>query len=171
MTETTAEDEWRRWHEAGAFEVAPASTAFLWSCPWTAFVRSSVYAIRSADRLVLLDAGWAIEQAEIQLIDGLDELDVGLEHVTDFLVTHAHRDHYTMAAALRRRLGARLTAGAAERVNLAALAARGPWDEMQGASCSRRHARAGCRDEDLRRPSTATTGRCPMPGSMTAASW
>lgn len=130
MTETTAEDEWRRWHEAGAFEVAPGVHRIPLELPMDGLRAVNVYAIRSGDRLVLLDAGWAIEQAEIELIAGLDELDAGLEHVTDFLVTHAHRDHYTMAAALRRRFGARLTAGEAERVNLAALATRGPWDEV-----------------------------------------
>ena len=129
MSESRAE-AWIHWHETGAVEVAPGVHRIPLTLPMDGLRAVNVYAVRSADRLTLLDAGWAIEQAEDDLIDGLAELDLGLEHVTDFLVTHAHRDHYTMAAVLRRRLGARLTMGAAERINMAALQSRDPWDEV-----------------------------------------
>jgi len=129
VSESRAE-AWIHWHETGAVEVAPGVHRIPLTLPMDGLRAVNVYAVRSADRLTLLDAGWAIEQAEDDLIDGLAELDLGLEHVTDFLVTHAHRDHYTMAAVLRRRLGARLTMGAAERINMAALQSRDPWDEV-----------------------------------------
>lgn len=129
MSESRAE-AWVHWHETGAVEVASGVHRIPLVLPMDGLRAVNVYAIRSAERLVLLDAGWAIEQAELELAEGLDQLDLGLEHITDFLVTHAHRDHYTMAAALRRRFGARLTMGAAERVNMTALQSRNPWDEV-----------------------------------------
>ena len=50
--------------------------------------------------------------------------------MTDFLVTHAHRDHYTLAVTVRRRLGSRIRVGLPEQPNFAGLAARAPQDEV-----------------------------------------
>ncbi|HET7399865.1 MAG TPA: MBL fold metallo-hydrolase [Intrasporangium sp.] len=128
MTEPAEDLDWRCWHEPGSVEVAPGVHRLPLSLPMDGLRAVNVYVLRSRERVMLLDAGWAIERAEAELVDGLDELGLGIGDVTDFLVTHAHRDHYTMAAALRRRFGARLTLGEPERVNMEALQRREPWD-------------------------------------------
>jgi glyoxylase-like metal-dependent hydrolase (beta-lactamase superfamily II) len=131
------------WDEVGVEEVAPGVHRIPVALPMDGLRAVNVYVVRSHDRVTLLDAGWAIEQGERDLVEGLDEIDLGLAHVTDFLVTHAHRDHYTLAAALRRRLGARLTMGEQEQLNLAALAAREPWDDVPQSDLLRRAGAAG----------------------------
>lgn len=130
MSEAEGARAWQRWHDAGVEEVAPGVHRIPLVLPMDGLRAVNVYAVRSGERVLLLDAGWAIEQAETELVDGLNQLDLGLASVTDFLVTHAHRDHYTMAAALRRRFGTRLTMGEGERANMEALSTRAPWDEV-----------------------------------------
>jgi glyoxylase-like metal-dependent hydrolase (beta-lactamase superfamily II) len=122
--ETQVDQDWRHWHEGGAVEVVDGVHRIPVSLPLDGLRAVNVYAVRSGSRVMLLDAGWAIDGAEKELAAGLDEIDLSLEHVTDFLVTHAHRDHYTMAAVLSRRFGARLTLGEGERPNMEALQQR-----------------------------------------------
>ncbi|MCW2889783.1 MAG: beta-lactamase class, partial [Streptosporangiaceae bacterium] len=52
----------------------------------------------------------------------LDAIGYGLEHISDFLVTHVHRDHYTQAVAIRRTHGTRISLGVGERPTVALLA-------------------------------------------------
>lgn len=130
MAQAAADEAWLRWHETGVVEVAPGVHRIPLALPMDGLKAVNVYAVRSGDRVVLLDAGWAIEQAERELVEGLDAIDLGLSNVTDFLVTHAHRDHYTLAVTLRRRFGARIMLGEGERANMESLAARQPNDEV-----------------------------------------
>jgi glyoxylase-like metal-dependent hydrolase (beta-lactamase superfamily II) len=55
------------------------------------------------------------------LADALAQLGAGLGDVRRFLVTHAHRDHYTQAVALRREFGMRVALGRGEQPALEAL--------------------------------------------------
>jgi glyoxylase-like metal-dependent hydrolase (beta-lactamase superfamily II) len=74
----------------------------------------NVYAIESADGLVLVDSGWALDVARDQLEQALGSLDRELGDVQRFLVTHMHRDHYTLAVTLRRMFGAKIALGIGE---------------------------------------------------------
>ena len=65
----------------------------------------NVYALRDGDGLTLVDAGWAMEASRAALVEGLAALGAGLGDIRRFLVTHAHRDHYTAAMAVRREFG------------------------------------------------------------------
>ncbi len=56
----------------------------------------NVYAVRDGDGLVLVDSGWAITEARDLLEQAVKLLDSSLANVRRFLVTHVHRDHYTM---------------------------------------------------------------------------
>ena len=78
----------------------------------------NVYAIATADGLVLVDGGWAIPEAREALVAGLASFGAGLGDVRRFLVTHVHRDHYTQAVVLRRETGARVGLGTVERATL-----------------------------------------------------
>jgi glyoxylase-like metal-dependent hydrolase (beta-lactamase superfamily II) len=82
----------------------------------------NVYALRSDDgQLTLIDSGWAIPEAREQLVRMLDTLGHSPADVSRFLVTHHHRDHYTLGLALRREFGTKVALGAGERDTVALL--------------------------------------------------
>ncbi|MDO9353022.1 MAG: MBL fold metallo-hydrolase, partial [Solirubrobacteraceae bacterium] len=53
----------------------------------------------------LVDGGWAIPEARAVFLDALRQLGASLGDIKRFLVTHVHRDHFTMATVLGRELG------------------------------------------------------------------
>jgi glyoxylase-like metal-dependent hydrolase (beta-lactamase superfamily II) len=75
------------------------------------------------DQVAMIDAGWALAESEVLLEDALGALGLDLGSVTGFYVTHAHRDHYTQAVAVRRRLGSRVSLGVHEEPSLRRLQA------------------------------------------------
>lgn len=75
----------------------------------------NIYALADDDGLTLIDGGWALEAAKTALTAGLADIGAGLGDVRRFMVTHAHRDHYTAAIAIRREFGTRVLLGAGER--------------------------------------------------------
>ena len=79
----------------------------------------NVYAICDADRIVLIDGGWAFAGSQAQLESLLHSMDRGLDEVSRILVTHVHRDHYTQAVTIRDRHGCQVSLGQGERANLA----------------------------------------------------
>jgi len=110
------------WTEPGAFEVSPGVFRIPLPLPHDSLRAVNVYAIVDGDGVVMIDAGWALEQSKDQLIRGLDVLGFTLAHISRFLVTHAHRDHYTQAVAIRRVFNTPITLGAGERPTLERLA-------------------------------------------------
>ena len=78
----------------------------------------NVYALEAGDGLVLIDGGWALAESEQRLVDSLDRLGFGLGDIRSFLVTHMHRDHYTQAVAVRRKVGSRVSLGIGEQASL-----------------------------------------------------
>jgi glyoxylase-like metal-dependent hydrolase (beta-lactamase superfamily II) len=75
----------------------------------------NVYAVAAPSGLLLIDGGWALEASRNRLERALAELGAGVGDVRRLLVTHAHRDHYTQAVALRRDTGASIALGTGER--------------------------------------------------------
>jgi glyoxylase-like metal-dependent hydrolase (beta-lactamase superfamily II) len=130
-------DSWRTWHETGAQEVVPGVFRVPLSLNMDALKAINVYAVVSAGGVTLIDAGWAFQEGEKELALGLASAGLDLADVTDFLITHAHRDHYTLAVAVRRRLGTRIRVGLPEQVNLTGLAERGPHEEIRQAGLLR----------------------------------
>ncbi|ONI80266.1 MBL fold metallo-hydrolase [Saccharothrix sp. ALI-22-I] len=112
------------WTEPGAFEVAPGVYRIPLPLPNDGLHTVNVYAIDDGDGLVLIDSGWALDAAETALESALGTLGHGFEDIRRFLVTHVHRDHYTMAVALRRRFGTKIALGAGEQPSLAKVIAR-----------------------------------------------
>jgi glyoxylase-like metal-dependent hydrolase (beta-lactamase superfamily II) len=83
----------------------------------------NVYALTDSDGVDLIDAGMAFVQAREQLEAALGKLGAGLGDIGNFLITHVHRDHYTLAVALRREGLADkgvIALGEGERTNLVA---------------------------------------------------
>jgi glyoxylase-like metal-dependent hydrolase (beta-lactamase superfamily II) len=81
----------------------------------------NVFALETARGLVLVDGGWRVSSALAELREALDRIGRRPEEIVDVLVTHVHRDHYTLATALRREYGARISLGRQERPGLEAV--------------------------------------------------
>ena len=106
------------WTRPGTFQVAEGVHRIPLPLPGDALRAVNVYALEDADGIALVDAGWALEQAQQALDQALGELGHDLGSVRRCLVTHVHRDHYTLALTLRRLFGARVSLGVDERDTL-----------------------------------------------------
>lgn len=111
------------WTEPGVEEVAPGVHRIPLPLPNDGLRAVNVYALDDGDGLVLIDSGWALDEARDQLESALGSLGYGFEDVRRFLVTHVHRDHYTMAVALRRIYGTTIALGIGEQPTLRRIAA------------------------------------------------
>ncbi len=114
----TPDDEAGAWTDPGAWEVAPGVHRIPLPLPTDGLRAVNVYVLESERGLTLVDGGWAIAESRAVLDAALATLGHAARDITDFLVTHVHRDHYTQAVALRREVGARVTLGLAERSSL-----------------------------------------------------
>ena len=139
----TDDDPAGDWTAPGVFRCAPDVYRIPLPLPQDGLRAVNVYAVADADGWSLVDSGWAIDEARDLLERGLKALGSGFGDVRRFLVTHVHRDHYTMASVLRREHGIKVLLGAGERVNLEAL--HDPARTTGGADISRL-TRAGADD-------------------------
>jgi len=80
----------------------------------------NVYAITDPGGVDLIDAGMAIVAARERLADGLRQLGYEFGDVRNFLVTHIHIDHYSLAVELRREFRSLISLGEDERANMIA---------------------------------------------------
>ncbi|ALL77809.1 hypothetical protein Ae168Ps1_5227 [Pseudonocardia sp. Ae168_Ps1] len=106
------------WTTPGVFRCAPGVYRIPLPLPQDGLRAVNVYAIADADGWTLVDSGWAIDESRDLLGKALAALGSGFGDVRRFLITHAHRDHYTLASILRREYGARVLLGAGEKPNL-----------------------------------------------------
>ncbi|OSY36855.1 glyoxylase-like metal-dependent hydrolase (beta-lactamase superfamily II) [Pseudonocardia autotrophica] len=118
----TDDDPSGDWTETGVFRSAPGVYRIPLPLPNDGLRAVNVYAVADADGWTLVDSGWAIDEARDLLAKSLAALGSGLGDVRRFLITHAHRDHYTLASVLRREYGARVLLGAGEQPNMAVVA-------------------------------------------------
>jgi glyoxylase-like metal-dependent hydrolase (beta-lactamase superfamily II) len=65
----------------------------------------NVYVLETDTGLTCIDGGWAVESSRELLGTSLRKLGHDVRDITRFLVTHAHRDHYTQAVTIRKELG------------------------------------------------------------------
>ncbi|WGL52856.1 MBL fold metallo-hydrolase [Nocardioides sp. BP30] len=114
-------DSGEHWTEPGAFRVAEGIHRIPLPLPMDGLRAVNVYAVETPSGLTLVDGGWAIPEAREALEKGLAVLGAGVGDITEFLVTHAHRDHYSLAAALGTEVRARVVLGSGERGALAAV--------------------------------------------------
>jgi glyoxylase-like metal-dependent hydrolase (beta-lactamase superfamily II) len=106
------------WERPGAHEVAPGVHRIPLPLPGDSLKAVNIYAIADGEQVVLVDGGWALDEAEELLGKSLATVGYGLGDVREYLVTHLHRDHYTQAVALRRHYGGRVAVGEGERACL-----------------------------------------------------
>ncbi|MBE9375491.1 MBL fold metallo-hydrolase [Saccharopolyspora sp. HNM0983] len=110
---TSAPDR-HAWTEAGVFEVADGVHRIPLPMPGDGLRAVNVYALRDGDGIVLIDSGWALDSARERLESALAQLGSGLDRIRRFLITHAHRDHYSQAVQLRAEFGTPISLGAGE---------------------------------------------------------
>lgn len=139
----TDDDPAGDWTAPGVFRSAPDVYRIPLPLPQDGLRAVNVYAVADTDGWTLIDSGWALDEARDLLEAALKALGSGFGDVRRFLVTHAHRDHYTLASVLRREYGTRLLLGRGEEPNLAVMhdMARKPGD-----ADSPRLARAGAHE-------------------------
>ncbi|CAG4916421.1 MBL fold metallo-hydrolase [Acidithrix sp. C25] len=103
------------WEEPGAFEVVPNVYRIPLPLPGDSLRAVNVYLLLGSDRVVLIDSGQFLEVARKALTGALALVGVEVGDVSEFLITHIHRDHYTQAIALRREFHGKVSIGAGER--------------------------------------------------------
>lgn len=106
------------WTEPGLHAVAPSVYRVPLPMPNDGLRAVNVYVIECDGGVVLIDSGWEVDEARDVLAAALAELGYGWPDVQRFLITHMHRDHYTLAVALRREYGTPVWIGAGERESL-----------------------------------------------------
>jgi glyoxylase-like metal-dependent hydrolase (beta-lactamase superfamily II) len=111
-------DDRSGWLEPGAFEVAPGVHRIPLPLPMDGLRAVNVYAVEVGDSLVMIDSGWALDVAERQLEQALGSIGYEFGDIQRFLVTHIHRDHYTLALSLRRVYGTKVALGIGEQPSL-----------------------------------------------------
>jgi glyoxylase-like metal-dependent hydrolase (beta-lactamase superfamily II) len=114
-----SDDEQEDWTAPGVFRVAPGIYRIPMPLPDESRLRAvNVYAIEHESAIALIDSGWAMQGARDHLSAALSALGAGLGDVRQFLVTHQHRDHYTLAVELRREFRTPISVGDGERDGL-----------------------------------------------------
>src|SRR5215208_2288829 len=76
--------------------------------PWPAVPHVNAFAIAAGDGVVLVDTGMHEPGAMRQLERALDQAGLSVEHVRLLVCTHAHSDHYGLAAPIVERSGCEL---------------------------------------------------------------
>ncbi|HSV39417.1 MAG TPA: MBL fold metallo-hydrolase [Nocardioidaceae bacterium] len=94
------------WSDPGAYPVAEGVHRIPLPLPMDGLKAVNVYVIETEDGLTCIDGGWAIDVSRKLFEESLKSIGHHPRDVTSFLVTHAHRDHYTQAVALRSEFGA-----------------------------------------------------------------
>jgi glyoxylase-like metal-dependent hydrolase (beta-lactamase superfamily II) len=116
--EPVAEEPARPWTEPGIYTVAPGVYRIPLPLPNDGLRAVNVYALTDGSELVFIDAGWALDEAREQLATALKGIGAELGDISQFLVTHVHRDHYTQAVTLRREFGGKIALGLLEKTSL-----------------------------------------------------
>lgn len=124
-------DSGEHWAAEGAWQVAEGIHRIPLPLPMDALKAINVYVIAADDGLTLIDGGWHIPEARDLLDRSLRQIGSGFGDIKRFLVTHVHRDHYTMARVLGTELAVDVALGEGERPALQLLqdAADGAIDE------------------------------------------
>lgn len=108
-------DSGEPWATEGAWKVADGIHRVPLPLPSDALQAVNVYVLESEIGLTLIDGGWAIEDARDVLERQLRSIGYAFSDIRRFLVTHSHRDHFTLATVLGHEYGAEVVLGAGDR--------------------------------------------------------
>jgi len=113
------------WTTPGAHQVTDGVYRIPLPLPSDGLKAVNVYALVTDTDLTLIDAGWALDAARTQLDAALTTIDRDVRDISRFLITHAHRDHYTQAAVIRRECGTHVALGIHEQHSMRDLSTPG----------------------------------------------
>jgi glyoxylase-like metal-dependent hydrolase (beta-lactamase superfamily II) len=111
-------DSGQHWSAEGAWPVADGIHRIPLPLPMDGLKAINVYVIETEQGLTLVDGGWAITEGRTALEAGLRSIGFRFSDIRRFLVTHVHRDHYTLASVLGREFGAEVSLGSGDRPTL-----------------------------------------------------
>jgi glyoxylase-like metal-dependent hydrolase (beta-lactamase superfamily II) len=114
----------RDWTEPGAHQVAPGVHRMPLPLPMDGLRAVNVYVIETSDGLVLVDGGWAIPESRELFERSLKSLGYSARDIRRFLVTHLHRDHYTLAYVIGQEFGASVSLGLGDRASMEVMHSR-----------------------------------------------
>ncbi|MFJ9562870.1 MBL fold metallo-hydrolase [Streptomyces fuscichromogenes] len=106
------------WTEPGAHPVVPGVHRIPLPLPLDDLHTVNVYVVDDPAGPVVVDSGWAGPETARRLEAGLGGLGYTLGDISQFVVTHAHWDHYTHALALRDTYGTPVRLGRGERTSI-----------------------------------------------------
>ena len=107
-------DSGEHWTAEGAWQVAPGLWRIPLPLPMDGLRAINVYVLETDEGLTLIDGGWAIPVARELLEKCLVQIGAGFGDIRRFLVTHVHRDHFTLATVLGHEFGAEVALGRGE---------------------------------------------------------
>ncbi|WP_028643480.1 MBL fold metallo-hydrolase [Nocardioides sp. URHA0020] len=108
-------DSGEHWSKEGAWRVTEGIHRIPLPLPLDGLKAINVYVIETDDGLTLIDGGWAITEARELLERCLRDVGYGFGDIKRFLVTHVHRDHFTLATVLGHEYGADVALGLGEK--------------------------------------------------------
>ncbi|WP_232679608.1 MBL fold metallo-hydrolase [Nocardioides sp. R-C-SC26] len=111
-------DSGEHWSAEGAWRVDDGVWRIPLPLPMDGLKAINVYVLEADDGLTLVDGGWAIPVARDLLARCLRDIGAGFGDIRRFLVTHVHRDHFTMATVLGHEFGAEVALGRGEEAAL-----------------------------------------------------
>lgn len=111
-------DSGEHWSKEGAWRVTEGIHRIPLPLPMDGLKAVNVYAIEAGDGLVLIDGGWSIQVARDLLESCLRDVGYGFGDIRRFLVTHIHRDHFTLATVLGHEYDADVALGLDEKPGL-----------------------------------------------------
>jgi len=123
-------DSGEHWSAPGAFEVAPGIHRIPLPLPMDGLKAVNVYALETEQGLTLIDGGWAVTEGREALEKGLREIGRAFTDIRRFLVTHVHRDHFSLAAAIGAEVGADVALGLGEKPTLDVMLGATSLDEI-----------------------------------------
>ncbi|MCL2543513.1 MAG: MBL fold metallo-hydrolase [Nocardioidaceae bacterium] len=107
-------DSGEHWAAEGAWKVADGIHRIPLPLPMDGLKAVNVYVVEGDDGLTMIDGGWAIPVARDLFERSLKSVGYAVGDIRRFLVTHVHRDHYTLAAVLGHENGADVALGREE---------------------------------------------------------
>jgi glyoxylase-like metal-dependent hydrolase (beta-lactamase superfamily II) len=153
------------WTQPGIYQVARDVFRVPLPMPGDGLRAVNCYLVRGEGGLLVIDPGWNLPSSRPVLEGAFSALDSSLREVREFLVTHVHRDHYSLAVALRTELEIPLRLGIGEQPSLRLLTSPSPPGLAPHLRVLREHGAAALADrvEESRRSSNRVPTQYRMP--------
>jgi glyoxylase-like metal-dependent hydrolase (beta-lactamase superfamily II) len=153
------------WTRPGVYQVATDVFRVPLPMPGDGLRAVNCYIIRGESGPLVVDPGWNLAASRTVLESAFSALDTSLHEVAGMLATHVHRDHYSLAVALRTELEIPLRLGIGEAPSLRLLTSSTPPGLAPHLRALRLHGAGALADrvEESRRSSNRVATQYRMP--------